>query len=226
VKPKVSLILATIDALAPHKVTLRLLKEAREHGIVTVVGVDRRTTDGTLDAIRTLTDHLVEVTNDTCYCEEVLNEIADQVETDYGFWVCDDELPSGQLWQLAGDTKKYNDRILRPTIISPLPGWTAAYKPLITYQPRLFRMDSFRWTGGGMDRLAMRALPEHDTPEVLWHFNLWAARKSREEKTAAHEKAWHEAWQYHPWPPSSKKAYLWEDYPDEVTSLDPWKEYR
>ena len=70
-----------------------------------------------------------------------------------------------------------------------------------------------------------RTLPEKDIPEVLWHFNLWATRKSREEKTAAHEAAWLAAWQYHPCPAGSRRAYLFEDYPNDTQPIDPWRKY-
>ena len=225
VKPKVSLIVPVINGLAPHKTVPRLFKEAKEHGLATVMGLDRDTTDGTLEATRHLVDHLVPFDCDVCYIEGNMNEIADAAETEWGFWVCDDELPSEQLWQFAANIYKHGPYIHRPHMLAPLPDWTASYKPLNTYQPRLFRMDSIRWTGGGMDRLVNESLPERNIPEVLWHFNIWASRESREEKVRLHEAAWQEAWQYHPWPPSSNKAYLWEDYPADVESLESYREY-
>ena len=224
-KQKVSLIVPTINGLAPHKTTRRLLQEAKAHGLVTVVGVDSRTTDGTAHELAHLIDTLVPIDNTTCYCEERMNEIVDAVQTPWVFWVCDDELPSAQLWAVAETVYRSGPHIFRPNIVSPLPDWKGVYTPLVTYQPRLFKLDTVRWVPGGLDRLPIRTLPEVDIPEVLWHFNLWATRKSREEKTAAHEAAWLAAWQYHPWPAGSRRAYLFEDYPNDTQPIDPWRKY-
>lgn len=200
-----------------------MLVEARSRGIATVVGIDRKTSDGTLDRIRPLVDHLVVFDLEVGYIEERMNEIVGAARTPWCFWVCDDEYPSDDLWRFVEQVPKTGGSfIYRPQIISPLPEWTASYAPLHTAQPRIFPKEAIAWRSGGFDLLPLRALPERDIPEILWHFNLWATRKSREEKTALHEAEWMKAWEHHPWPPQSKKAYLWEDFPEDTEPIDRW----
>ena len=225
-RPDITLIMPTINALDAHKPALGVLGAAKSRGIGVVVAVDDRTTDGTVEAFSPLVDRFVPFPNTVPYCEEIMDELVAQCHTSWIFWLCDDETPSEQLWKRACTIHRTEqDVILRPTIISPLPGWSGGYVPLRTYQPRIFPNGSIRWPGGGLDILPLRSLPEQNIPEVLWHFNLWATRESREKKTAAHEAAWLEAWDHHPWPASSRKAYLFEDYPNEIESLGPWKRY-
>lgn len=223
--PPVSLILTTWNGLDPHKRVVDLLQAAKDHGLATVVGIDRKTSDGTLDATRHLIDRLVTFDLEVGYIEERMNEIVGAARTPWNFWVCDDELPSEALWQFVQNIPA-GDFIYRPQIISPTPGWEASYAPLHTAQPRIFPRDAIQWRSGGFDLLPLRAFPERDIPEILWHFNLWATRQSREQKTALHEAEWMKAWEHHPWPPQSKKAYLWEDYPTDIESIAPWIEHR
>ena len=224
--PRVGLIMATRDGLASWKTTLRVLTEAKSRNIEVAVAVDHRSTDGTAEAVRPLADHFIDFHNDVPYCEDVLDELKSTLRAPWCFLVSDDEWPSSQLWKFASEACFKKQLIYRPRMAAPLPDWSGHYRPLLTAQPRVFPTDSIRWPKGGIDILPLRALPERNIPEVLWHFNLWAPRASREEKVLAHEEAWKKNWDAHPWPAGSRRAYLWEDYPDEISPLEDMEEYR
>ena len=63
-------------------------------------------------------------------------------------------------------------------------------------------------------------IEEIDFDLVLWHFTLWSPREHRERKVRAHEEAWMESWNKHPWPFPGAKSYLYEDHPNEYASLE------
>ena len=217
--------MATLDGLASWKTTERVLREAKERGMETAVAVDHRSTDGTAEKIRPLVDRFIDFHNDKPYCEEVLDELVASVRSPWCFIVSDDEWPSKQLWGFAEQVHRRESFIYRPTMVAPLPKWDGMYVPLLTYQPRIFPQDSIRFPKGGIDILPVRALPERDIPQVLWHFNLWAPRAYREEKARAHEDAWNRNYAAHPWPYPGRRSYLWEDFPEERGSLDGFTEY-
>ena len=199
---------------------------AKESDMETAVAVDHRSTDGTAAALRPLIDRFIDFRNDKPYCEEILDELVASCRAPWCFIVSDDEMPSSALWDFARGVYRRETLIYRPRMVAPLPGWQGHYRPLLTYQPRLFPQDAIRWPKGGIDILPVRALPERDISPVLWHFNLWAPRATREAKAAAHEAAWNLNLEAHPWPYPGRKSYLWEDYPDEVSPLDDLAEYR
>ena len=137
-------------------------------------------------------------------------------------------MPSDQLWEFASNVPRAESLIYRPRMVAPLPGWRGHYLPLLTKQPRIFPQGSIRWPNGGIDILPVRAIPEADIPEVLWHFNLWAPRVARETKAAAHEAAWNLNYESHPWPYPGRKSYLYEDHmelvqPFEECDLDDYR---
>lgn len=225
-KPKVALVMATLNGLAPWKTTVRVLTEARERGMEVAVSVDHRSDDGTAEAVRPLADRFIDFHNDKPYCEETLDELIASVRAPWCFLVSDDEWPSEALWKFAADSHRKQSLIYRPRMAAPLPDWSGHYAPLFTRQPRIFPSDAIRFPKGGIDILPVRALPESDIPPVLWHFNLWAPRAFREAKAAAHEEAWNRNYDAHPWPYPGRKSYLWEDYKDEVAPLEDLEEYR
>ena len=225
-KPRVGLIMVTRDGMASWKTTERVIREAKERDMEIAVAVDDRSVDGTADVVRPLADHFIDFHNDVPYCEDVLDELKATLRAKWCFLVSDDEWPSPQLWKFAQDAHRKQSLIYRPRMVAALPDWSGHYRPLLTAQPRVFPTDAIRWPKGGIDILPLRALPERDIAEVLWHFNLWAPRAEREEKVRAHEDAWQKNWDAHPWPAGSRKAYLWEDYPEDIGPLEGLEEYR
>ena len=223
---RTSVILPTINGMEPWKRTMDIVKEAHRRKMEVCVAVDDRTTDDTYLQVRPYADRLLLVKNDKSYCEEVMNELSDATSGDWTFWLCDDEYPSEGLWNVAQDVRKLPRFIYRPRIVAPVPDWSGHYKPDETLQPRLFPKDTIRWITGGMDILPLRALPEKDIQPVLWHFTLWSPRKWREDKAAYNDSEWMKSWDHHPFPPSSSRAYLYEDHPEEYRPLGDYERYR
>jgi len=212
---KVSLIMATLNGLAPWKKTERILSTAKGLGMETVVAMDQRSTDHTAEVLANLIDTHVPFHNDKPYCEEILNDLIEAARSEWCFLVSDDEWPSDELWAFTTKAQRKPQRIYRPHLIATLPDGRR-YRPLDTRQPRVFLAGSIRWPTGGIDILPVRALPEEDIDPILWHYNLHAPRAFREAKAAAHEEAWGKNYDAHPWPYPGRKSYLYEDYPEEI----------
>ena len=223
---RTSVILPTINGMEPWKRTLDICREAKRRKMEVCVALDDRTTDDTGKHVAPYVDRLLRVKNDTSYCEAVMNQLSDSTTGEWTFWLCDDEYPSDALWDFVASVHRLPHLIYRPRIVAPVPDWSGHYKPDETLQPRIFPKDTMRWREGGMDILPMRSLPERDIPQVLWHFTLWSPRPWREAKAAYNDSEWMKSWAHHPFPPSSSKAYLWEDHRDQVTPLGDYEQYR
>lgn len=193
-----------------------------------VVALDSRSANGSLRAVRDVAHRVISFENEGCHPEVAWNQVLDSATRDWAFLVSDDEEPSQQLWDfvvkgapLSNNGQPY---IWRPRMLAPLPDWSALYKPLDTYQPRFFPRESIRHNGG-FDELPLSKLEEINVQFPLWHYTLWSPREYREAKVKAHEAAWMAHWDLHPWPPSSRKAYLWEEFMTETEPIGQWKEY-
>ena len=229
-KPNTSLVQITRDPLLPWKTSLDTFHKARSLGMEVVVALDRRSVAGSLSAIRPLVDRVIDFDNDTGWPEGAWNTVLDAATRDWAFLVSDDETPSEALWQFATQiptlTNGDEPYIWRPRMLAPLPDWSALYRPLDTYQPRYFPRQSLRHNGG-FDELPTTRLKQQVNLDLpLWHFTLWSPRAYREQKVRDHEAAWQKFWHLHPWLPSSDRAYLWENYPDETEPIGKWEEHR
>lgn len=221
--PRTSLIQVVRDPLLPWKTSLAVFQKARSLGMEVVVALDSRSEKGSLEAVKAVAHRVAVFDTDDVWCEGQLNALLDSVNREWAFLVSDDEMPSDELWEFATRIPEVRDErgrhyLWRCRMLAPLPDWSAHYKPLDTYQPRYFPADAIRWPGG-FDVLPQSRLREIDFDLVLWHYTLWSPREYRERKVREHERAWHDHWSAHPWPPSSRKAYLYEDFPDEYVPL-------
>jgi len=221
-----SLVQVVRDPLHPWKTSLDVFRKAKSLGMEVVVALDSRSEKGSRRAVKELA-RVIDFDSEDCWPEGQLNAVLDAANREWAFLVSDDEMPSDALWQFTTQTPQLTNNgrpyLWRPRMLAPLPDWSAHYKPLDTHQPRFFPRESIRWPGG-FDELPKSPLAEIDFDLVLWHFTLWSPREYRERKVKAHEEAWGRHWASHPWAPSSVKAYLWEDFPNEYASLEEWKD--
>lgn len=227
-RPNTSLVQIVIDPLAKWKTSLETFRKARSLGMEVVVALDSRSSPGSYKAVKEVADVVLEFENKTVWPEVILNDILQEAHRDWVARIEDDEEPSQQLWDFLAKPPPIDDGgqpfLWRFRMVAPLPDWSAAYTPLTTLQPRYYPRLGLRHPGG-FDQLPQSPYREIDCEIVLWHYVLWAPRAHRERKVKDHEAAWMQYWKSHPWPPSSNKAYLWEDYPSDRTPLDQWSVY-
>ena len=227
--PNTSLVQVVLNPLEKWKTSLEVFGKARSFGMEVVVALDTRSGPGSYEAVKEHADIVIPFDNQTCWPEGGLNQVLEEAHRDWAFLVSDDEEPSPQLWDFATKipslTNGGDPFIWRCRMLAPLPDWSALYKPLDTYQPRYFPRDGLRW-GLGFDELPKSPFREIDFDLVLWHYTLWSPRTYREQKVKDHEEAWRRWWYLHPWEPSSRKAYLYEDFPEEFVPLGGWEKQR
>lgn len=228
-KPNTSLVQIVLNPLDPWKTSLETFRRARSLGMEVVVALDTRSGPGSLKAVKEVAHTVIPFDNQTCWPEGAWNQVLDAAHRDMAFLVSDDEQPSEQLWEFASKPPPFDNEgepyLWRPRMLAPLPDWSGLYKPLDTYQPRYFPREGIRHSGG-FDQLPQSPYEQMNVELVLWHYTLWSPRLYRELKVQAHEKAWNDAWDLHPWPFPGRKAYLYEDYPEEVAPIGAWEEFK
>jgi hypothetical protein len=185
----------------------------------TVVALDGRSAEGSYEALRAEAHRVFVFDTTDEWPEGQLNRVLDEATREWAFLVSDDEMPSEPLWKFATRVPDVRDDrgrhyLWRPRMLAPIPGTGRFYRPLDTHQPRYFPREAIRWPGN-FDVLPTSRLDEIDFELVLWHYTLFSPRAYRENKVRIHEAAWMREWASHPWPPSSRKAYLYEDFPEE-----------
>lgn len=228
-KPNTSFVQIVINPLDSWKTSLALFHKAKSLGMEVVVALDTRSSPGSLEAVKEVADVVLPFDNETCWPEVILNEVLQSAHRDWVARIEDDEEPSPQLWDFLTKEPPIKDEggepyLWRFKIHAPFPDWSGLYRPMSTYQPRYYPRLGLRHPGG-FDQLPMSPYKEIDCDLVLWHFVEWAPRDHREKKVKDHEAAWYKYWKAHPWPPSSNKAYLWEDYPEERDPIGEWEKF-